>query len=218
MTCVWITLHIPASHLEEFNATSRWNIVPRISDTFPSMAQMVCKRTSNSIFNLYHARDVICFLVTYAPVPFESEQYLSPQSYEATSVTRSCAKIYLGNTCRRDWLGAPLITCITTCDRDYCNCDKRSPPPDMFPDGKPLAVAPNTSTYYTEDMSVCNKLNQKRKQMILEKLQKDSSSRKHDVNKRRKNRQQYEINSSYRAITNTALTFKVTLIVYASFV
>ena len=57
----------------------------------------------------------------------------------------------------------------------------------MFPDGKPLAVAPNTSTYSDEDMSVCNKLNKKRKQLILEKF-KQETTRKLDVKNNRKKR------------------------------
>ena len=128
-------------------------------------------------------------------MPYEDDDFvLTPEQYEATSVTRSCAKIYLGNTCRRDWLGAPLITCITTCDRDYCNCDKRSPPPEMFADGKPLALAPNTSTYPPEDMSVCRKLAAKRKHMMLEKMKESANQAKTEGRKR----QGFSRNSSHQ--------------------
>ena len=80
---------------------------------------------------------------------------LTSVDYSATSATRACAKTWLGNTCRRDWLGKPEITCITTCDRDFCNCDSRSPPPDMFRDGRVLSLAPERSTYSDLDMLSC---------------------------------------------------------------
>jgi len=80
---------------------------------------------------------------------------LTPRDYSVTSATRACAKTWLGNTCRRDWLGKPEITCITTCDRDFCNCDARSPPTDMFRDGRVLPLAPERSTYSDLDMLSC---------------------------------------------------------------
>ena len=80
---------------------------------------------------------------------------LTPRDYIVTSATRACAKTWLGNTCRRDWLGKPEITCITTCDKDLCNCDTRSPPLEMFRDGHVLPLAPDRSTYSERDMLSC---------------------------------------------------------------
>ncbi|KAI0239133.1 hypothetical protein LSAT2_010119 [Lamellibrachia satsuma] len=80
---------------------------------------------------------------------------LSADDYTAASVSRACAKTYLGNLCRRDWLGAPHITCISTCDRNFCNCDTRSPPPAMFEDGKVGFESPNTALFYSTDYASC---------------------------------------------------------------
>lgn len=82
-------------------------------------------------------------------------RFLTERDYVPTSASRSCAKVWLGNTCRRDWLGQPLITCITTCDKDFCNCDTRSPPPEMFRGGKVLPLAPKTARYSVLDTVSC---------------------------------------------------------------
>ena len=84
---------------------------------------------------------------------------LTSRDYRVTSATRACAKTWLGNTCRRDWLGKPKITCITTCDKDLCNCDSRSPPPEMFRGGRVLPLAPERSTYSDLDMLSCRHMN-----------------------------------------------------------
>ncbi len=85
----------------------------------------------------------------------EADAGLGPADYIPTSATRSCAKTYLGNLCRRDYLGKPHITCISTCDTDFCNCNRRSPPPEMFPNGETLFESPEKSTYYTKDVRSC---------------------------------------------------------------
>ena len=56
----------------------------------------------------------------------------------------------------------------------------------MFPDGKPLALAPNISTYPPEDMSVCRKLAAKRKHMLIEKL-KENTNRPKMTDRKRQN-------------------------------
>lgn len=97
--------------------------------------------------------------VTFPPVLIDhTDHVMSSSDYHSVSVSRDCAKTYLGNTCRRDWLGRPDITCITTCSTDYCNCDRRSPPPDMFKNGKPLPEAPEYARYYKKDMESCPKI------------------------------------------------------------
>lgn len=83
---------------------------------------------------------------------------LKATDYGPTSATRSCAKVWLGNTCRRDWLGPPLITCMSTCDTDFCNCDTRSPPAQMFRSGKVLPLAPKGATYGPQDLLSCGHL------------------------------------------------------------
>ena len=80
---------------------------------------------------------------------------LSPLDYRPQSVTRACAKVWLGNLCRRDWNGRPEITCIITCDKDLCNCASRSPPPEMFRKGLALPESPKRSTYKDTDLLSC---------------------------------------------------------------
>lgn len=85
----------------------------------------------------------------------EKGEPLSPEEYTPQSVSRACAKTWLGNTCRRDWLGKPEITCMSTCEGDFCNCDSRSPPTQMFKDGKTLHEAPKGSEYSANDLLSC---------------------------------------------------------------
>ena len=99
-----------------------------------------------------------CVLVTIPPVSFDNYNItLGPGDYFASSLTRKCSKTHLGNTCRRDWLGKPEITCITTCDTDFCNCDTRSPPQKMFKLGKPLPIAPKDAIYFDKDLTSCKR-------------------------------------------------------------
>ena len=84
---------------------------------------------------------------------------LSPYDYTPASVSRACAKTYLGNLCRRDWRNAPQITCISTCDRNFCNCDTRSPPPAMFEGGKVAFESPKNALFYSSDYASCKRTN-----------------------------------------------------------
>lgn len=105
--------------------------------------------------------------MTFPPIPFiDNDILLSPFDYSAASVTRACAKTHLGNTCRRDWLGKPDITCISTCEEDFCNCDTRSPPLGMFENGKPLALAPKDSVYFQKDLKSCNRNSKKKSKTV----------------------------------------------------
>ncbi|ELU03795.1 hypothetical protein CAPTEDRAFT_216842 [Capitella teleta] len=85
-----------------------------------------------------------------------SGKALFPGDYRPQSVTRQCAKVWLGNLCRRDWLGPPQITCISTCEGDLCNCGSRSPPTAMFKNGSVLFESPKRSKFKATDMLSCH--------------------------------------------------------------
>ncbi|CAH1785039.1 unnamed protein product [Owenia fusiformis] len=72
------------------------------------------------------------------------EGLLNANDYYAVSVSRSCSKVDQSNTCKRDYYGLN-ITCIHTCNQDYCNCMNRSPPRKMFT--KDLQAAGTSEKY-----------------------------------------------------------------------